>query len=66
VFAVRTCPQQPDWPTASGNVWIDLKHITDIVLSLRVIDGVQGNGLWIVVDGDIDAPSQSLLQAGGC
>lgn len=47
-------------------MWIDLKHITDIVLGLRVIDGVQGNGLWVMVDGNINVPSQGLLQSGGC
>ena len=40
MLAVRAGPQQAHWPTAGSNVWIDLKHITDIVLGLRVIDGV--------------------------
>ena len=58
--------QQPDRAAAAGLSRIDIKHVGLEMARLRMVGGVHGYGLRVVVDGNIDIQPGSLLDAAGC
>ncbi|MNT04881.1 hypothetical protein D3C72_1394780 [compost metagenome] len=66
VLAVRAEPGEAYRPALHQVERIHIPHAFAVVLGLRVVHGVHGHCFGIVVDGDVDVPTEGQLNAAAC